>query len=88
MPILPNHLYPIPRREPLIWITRNSRIHCGVPNRDTSRGGNYPPYTLIRAVPHLYPEREVCAGACFLAQLPPICMITQGPRKSSCRLSR
>jgi hypothetical protein len=23
----PNHLYPVPQHEPLIWITRNRRIH-------------------------------------------------------------
>jgi hypothetical protein len=35
--MLPNHLYPIPQREPLIRITRNRGVHRWVSNRNTRR---------------------------------------------------
>jgi hypothetical protein len=55
----PNHLYPIPQREPLIGIIRNRRIHRSVTDRDTRRRCNHPPNMPIRAVPHLDPEGQV-----------------------------
>jgi hypothetical protein len=57
--MLPDHKYPIPQREPLIWIIRYRRIHRRVPNCNTSRRCNHPPDVLIRLVPHLDPEGEV-----------------------------
>jgi hypothetical protein len=57
--MLPNHEYPIPQREPLIWIIRDRRIHRGMADRNASRRRNHPPNMLIRLVPHLDPEGEV-----------------------------
>ena len=56
--MLPNHVYPIPQREPLIRIVRNRRVHRCVPHRHTRQRRNHPPH-MIRAVPHLDPEGEV-----------------------------
>jgi hypothetical protein len=71
--MLPNHLYPIPQREPLIRVVRNRRIHRSVPDRRTRRRCNHPLHMLIRSVPHLDPEGEVAGdvvqvGICELAK--------------------
>ena len=57
--MLPNHKYPIPQREPLIWIVRNRRIHRSMADRNASRRRNHPPNMLIRLVPHFDPKGEV-----------------------------
>jgi hypothetical protein len=57
--MLPNHLYPIPQREPLIRIIRNRRIHRSVAHRSTGRRCDHPPNMLIRSIPHLDPEGEL-----------------------------
>jgi hypothetical protein len=57
--MLPNHLYPIPQREPLIWIIRDGGIHRSVSHGNTRRRRDHPPHMLIRPVPHLDPEGEI-----------------------------
>ena len=39
--MLPNHEYPIPQREPLLWIIRSRRIHRSMPDRNASRCRNH-----------------------------------------------
>jgi len=60
--MLPNHVYPIPKCEPLRWIIRNRRIHCCMPDRNTGRCCNHPAHMLICPVPHLDPEREIAGN--------------------------
>jgi hypothetical protein len=57
--MLPNHEYPIPQREPLIWIIRYRRIHRRMADRHARRRRNHPPNMLIGLVPHLDPKGEV-----------------------------
>ena len=57
--MLSNNQYTIPKREPLIRIIRNGRIHRNVTNRNTRRRSNHPLNMLIRLIPHLDPKGEV-----------------------------
>ena len=57
--MLPNNLYPIPQREPLIGVVRNRCIHRRMSDRNARRRRNHPANMLIRLVPHLDPEGEV-----------------------------
>ena len=60
--MLPNHLYPIPQREPLIRIIRNRGIHRGMAHDYARRRRNHPSNMLIRLIPHLNPEGEVAGN--------------------------
>jgi hypothetical protein len=57
--MLPNNEYPIPQREPLIRIIRNSRIHRSMSNRNACRRCNHPANMLIGLIPHLDSKGEV-----------------------------
>lgn len=58
--MLPNNQYPISQRKSLIRIARYRCIHRSMPDRDARRRRDHQAHMLIRCVPHLDPEGEVC----------------------------
>jgi hypothetical protein len=48
--------YPVAQRELLAWITRNSSVKRGMPNRDAGRRSDHRASVLVGAIPQFDAE--------------------------------